>query len=262
MSKVFEMDIPTGQKFVLLALADRAGDDGKSCFPSQKEIAKKTSITVRSVQKHLVWLEGEGLLKRVERRRKDGYRTTDEYILTLDNEISGEEFSGENISGEKKCKSQAKNFRGNELPTVINNTSVDTSCLIDDDLFDQFWILFPRQRRGGKENARKAFNRALKRAAPQEIMGGLQAYCASDEVAKGYAKGAAAWLNDDRWTTDYRKGSTNEPTKPIDTVGDEIIAELRQERANRQAGGAVLCDTGHLRQDTLAIENFNQGHDC
>ena len=246
----------------MLALADRAGDDGKSCFPSQKEIAKKTSITVRSVQKHLVWLEGAGLLKRVERRRKDGYRTTDEYILTLNAEISGEEFSGENISGEKKCKSQAKNFRGNELPTVINNTSVEPSCS-ENDLFDQFWILFPRQRRGGKQNAQRSYKNALKRASHQEIMEGLQAYCTSDEVAKGYAKGAAAWLNDDRWTTDYTKGKKNakSTTKPIDTVGDELIAELRQERADCQTGRAMLCDTGHLRQNTLAIEDFNQGHD-
>ncbi|MGI9345551.1 MAG: hypothetical protein ACR2PW_04720 [Gammaproteobacteria bacterium] len=34
-------------------------------------------------------------------------------------------------------------------------------------------------------------------------MQAVRSYAASAEVAQGYAKGAEAWLNDDRWRVDY-----------------------------------------------------------
>ena len=72
--------------------------------------------------------------------------------------------------------------------------------------FEPFWQAYPRQRRGSRAKALQAYLRALSRASPEEIQSGLDAYRASDEVARGYAKGAEAWLNDDRWTVDYSGG--------------------------------------------------------
>ena len=50
MSKVFECDLPTSEKFVLLAMADYASDSGDSIFPSIGTLAKKTSLSDRTVQ--------------------------------------------------------------------------------------------------------------------------------------------------------------------------------------------------------------------
>ena len=50
MSKVFECDLPTSEKFVLLAMADYASDSGDSIFPSIVTLAKKTSLSDRTVQ--------------------------------------------------------------------------------------------------------------------------------------------------------------------------------------------------------------------
>lgn len=69
--------------------------------------------------------------------------------------------------------------------------------------FDEFWEIYPRQRRGSKDKARAAYLKALTRTTKEEIYDGTAKYAASDEVARGYAKGAAAWLNDDRWGHDY-----------------------------------------------------------
>jgi uncharacterized protein YdaU (DUF1376 family) len=66
--------------------------------------------------------------------------------------------------------------------------------------FDSFWEKFPRQRRGNKEKAHRAWKRALQRATEQEVMHGLETYLGSSSVRDGYAKGAEAWLNDDGWT--------------------------------------------------------------
>ena len=74
------------------------------------------------------------------------------------------------------------------------------------DRFEEFWGQFPRQRRGNKAKAMKAYQAALAegRATEAEILAGVAAYARSDEVQRGFGKGAQAWLNDDRWASDYR----------------------------------------------------------
>lgn len=141
--------------------------------------------------------------------------------------------------------------------------------------FERFWEAFPRQRRGSKQNAKTTYRTALARASPDEIFSGLQAYADSDEVKHGFAKGAAAWLNDDRWTNDY-----SEKVKYVKSNGgnrrytdqdalDEVLAELEQndqpeqgqERPDCSLGSAMLCDSRHLRQDTRAVENSYESDD-
>lgn len=72
--------------------------------------------------------------------------------------------------------------------------------------FENFWRDYPKQRIGNSKKAAAAFREALKRATAEEILAGLARYAISDEVSKGFAKGAAAWLNDDRWKNDYTRG--------------------------------------------------------
>jgi|GEM_PF-2627512 len=96
---------------------------------------------------------------------------------------------------------------------VLDNTPLyisphgEKSVSVKDDQnsFEEFWVLFPTQRRGSKQKAQLAYIKALKekRATKEEILNGVQAYRDSDEVARGFAKGAAAWLGDDRWANDY-----------------------------------------------------------
>lgn len=72
--------------------------------------------------------------------------------------------------------------------------------------FTTFWGMFPKQRAGSKEMAKKKFVAIIKnkKATIDELLNGVRAYRASDEVARGFAKGCAAWLNDDRWTVNYK----------------------------------------------------------
>lgn len=62
MNLVWPMPLPSVQKFVLLALADRADDDGKKCFPSVKWIMERTSLSERTVQRAICWLSDNGHL--------------------------------------------------------------------------------------------------------------------------------------------------------------------------------------------------------
>jgi hypothetical protein len=74
-----DLDQP-GAKFVLVALADSANADGYA-FPGQKRLGSMTSMGERTVRRHLAFLEERGYIRRVERRRNDGSRTSDAYFL-------------------------------------------------------------------------------------------------------------------------------------------------------------------------------------
>lgn len=77
----YEQDVqPCGRKFVLVALANFADEDG-FCYPSQERLAEMTGQDVRSVRRHLASLDKEGVIKRRGRRSKTGQRTSDGYTL-------------------------------------------------------------------------------------------------------------------------------------------------------------------------------------
>ena len=75
-------ELKPAYKFVLMALADAAGDDGY-CWPSIPTLARKTGMSERSVQRILRILEKSGLLKVEARFRGDGSATSNGYYLTL-----------------------------------------------------------------------------------------------------------------------------------------------------------------------------------
>ena len=72
--------------------------------------------------------------------------------------------------------------------------------------FEKFWELFPKRRAGSKQKAYLAYKKALdeKRGTPDKIHAAVEKYRNSEEVRKGYAKGCAAWLNDDRFNDEYK----------------------------------------------------------
>jgi len=67
-------------KFVLMALADEADDDGY-CFPSQRRLAAKCSITDRTVRRALLELTTKRYVRLEVRRRADGSQTSNGYRL-------------------------------------------------------------------------------------------------------------------------------------------------------------------------------------
>lgn len=82
------------RKIVLILLANRADEEGKNVFISQSRIAREGEMSTKSVRAHLKALEDMGIIRRDERRREDGSRSTDLIELNMSGEIS----QGENIS--------------------------------------------------------------------------------------------------------------------------------------------------------------------
>ena len=63
--------------------------------------------------------------------------------------------------------------------------------------WDEFWKIYPLK--VGKGAALKAFDKAIKRATPQEIIDGAKQYANDPNRNPGYTAHASTWLNADRW---------------------------------------------------------------
>lgn len=72
MTVVWELDLPPGEKLVLLALADQANDEGTQCWPSVPTIARRSGQGDRTVRRALEHLEAKGHLTR---QHRDGAST-------------------------------------------------------------------------------------------------------------------------------------------------------------------------------------------
>lgn len=70
-------------KAILLMLANYSDHEGK-CFPGQKTLSDECECSLRAVNTWLQMFERTGLIRREKRWRKDGYRSSDTIILSLE----------------------------------------------------------------------------------------------------------------------------------------------------------------------------------
>lgn len=82
MNWAWSLKLRPSVKFVLMALADAADDDGY-CWPSIPTLARKTCLDDRSVQRILNRLKAEDLVQMQQRFRSDGSPTSNRYRLSL-----------------------------------------------------------------------------------------------------------------------------------------------------------------------------------
>jgi hypothetical protein len=213
------------RKAVLLVLADYA-DESAECFPGQKLIAAETELGERTVRRLLAELEEVGLLERTERRRDDGYRTSDRIRLVLGHpglpaKLAGSDgptspASDDTLTGHLQQTSPA-NMAGQES-TVGTDRGTDSTpptppVAVTLDLgtssvhipataapFDRFWTAYPRHE--GKRTALAAFERACRRADPEAIVAGALRYRNDPNREGQFTAHPSTWLNRDGWDDD------------------------------------------------------------
>ena len=81
LGQVFYLEMEPQRKLILLSLADNASDGGR-CWPSQRLIALKSSISVRRCRDHLHALEADGWLSLLSEGR--GRHVTSQYLLNVE----------------------------------------------------------------------------------------------------------------------------------------------------------------------------------
>ena len=79
-NQVWKLDLPPNLKYVAIALADHAHDDGTEARPSQQYLAKKTGLSVRHVRRCLRELIERGVI-RIDRPSAKGRATCYAFVL-------------------------------------------------------------------------------------------------------------------------------------------------------------------------------------
>lgn len=90
MAWAFAQKVDPPAKLVLLALADHANGQTGLCIPSQQLLAEQCTMSIRTIQRHLITLETAGLIRREARMRGQGRgRTSDAYYLNDQHDNTG-----------------------------------------------------------------------------------------------------------------------------------------------------------------------------
>jgi len=194
------------EKAILLILANYADGEGSS-FPGQQSIATQAACGERTVRRILASLEERGVIRREERRRRDGSRTSDAIVLVGFQQAA-------NLAGSDKPTGQSGRTNRPSCPnqpaTVAGLTTFDTSedtpetqarakSLPSDDDCTRFANAFPA---GGMVNVAKA-SLPMVLARPSLKIGGIdRLICAASEYgrrvdeAKSKPRSLANWLAD------------------------------------------------------------------
>ena len=178
----------SGQKLVLLMLANHCNDHTKQCNPSQKLLAEECSMGLSTLKGHIKALEEAGYLETVN-VFKDNIQRPNQYLLKFSSSQnwatppSGSGYPpSQNLATEPEVKTRIE-------PVVQKNN-----------FFDEFWKAYPRKTNKGF--ARKVFEKLKVDDALLTKM--IQAiYVQNKNVWKDkdqqYIPHPSSWLNGERW---------------------------------------------------------------
>jgi hypothetical protein len=181
----------SGQKLVLLMLANHCNDHTRQCNPSQKLLAEECSMGLSTLKGHINALEAAGYIETVN-VFKDNIQRPNQYLLKFSssqNRATPPSGSGyppsQNLATEPEVK--------NRIEPVDQKNNY----------FDDFWKAYPRKTNKGF--ARKVFEKLKVDDAMLTKM--IQAiYVQNKNVWKDkdqqYIPHPSTWLNGERWEDD------------------------------------------------------------
>jgi len=179
----------SGQKFVLVMLANHCNDHTRQCNPSQKLLAEECSMGLSTLKRHLVALEEAGYLETVN-VFKDNIQRPNQYLLKLSsspNRATPQPESGYPPSPNRATEPEFK-------------TRIEPIALQGNPLFDTFWKSYPRKT--NKEFAKRVFAK-LKIDQPllEKIIHSLSIQVRTIWKDKDvqYIPHPSTWLNGKRW---------------------------------------------------------------
>lgn len=209
----FKQDLPTTQKFVLVALADYADEAGE-CFPSHNKTAERVGASRSTVRRAIKQLTEQGYLTYVREQRKDGTFTSNRYSLNLSRGWGQSDPRGVPTVNQGRATSEP--WWGHSEPTLgspvnqqeppVNPQRTITAHEHEQapDPFDDFWEVYPRKKE--KKRAQAAWKSAVKREPAEGIIAAAKNYAEERKNVKDgeqFTKHASTWLNNDCWE-DYR----------------------------------------------------------
>ena len=208
MSQVWDIDLPTSEKMVLLVIADHADDEGTNSWPSVATIARKASISPRQAQRLIKSLADSGLLSVEDQagghREMRDDRRPNRYTVIL----SG----ATRVTSRRVERGDIEPLRGdthdaNGVTPMSPKPSLEPS-LIEPPIeihhhravaehFQIFWDTYPRK--VGKTAAEKAFKKISATVDPSVIIDGALRYATDPNREDEFTAHPTSWLNAGRW---------------------------------------------------------------
>ena len=178
----------SGQKLVLLMLANHCNDHTRQCNPSQKLLAEECSMGLSTLKNHIIALQDLGYVETVN-VFKDNIQKPNQYLLRFpssQNRATPPSGSGyppsQNLATEPEVK--------NRIEPVDQKNN----------FFDDFWKAYPRK--SNKSFARKVFE---KLKVDQQLFDrmvqaiNLQNKTVWKDKDQQYIPHPSTWLNGERW---------------------------------------------------------------
>jgi DNA-binding Lrp family transcriptional regulator len=237
----WELDLPTTQKFVLVALSDMA-DETFSCFPGQERLATMIGASVATVRRALATLEEHGLISRTQRRREDGYRTSDRFKLHVGR--SPRKLSGDILTAQQEAphRSSALDLtahsggvitsKNNQIEPPVNAAVEVVAETVE---FDAFWAVYPRK--VGKAAAHAKWKQLAKTGTDlRGVLAAAGRYAGDPNLPeKKFIPHPLTWLNQGRWDDEpepVRGGSERQQASL------SLVERLQREEASRAEVGS------------------------
>lgn len=178
----------SGQKFVLLMLANHCNDHTRQCNPSQKLLAEECSMGLSTLKRHIAFLEEAGYVETVN-VFKDNVQKPNQYLLKFDtspNRATPPSKSGYSPSPDWATEPEVKT----RIEPVVQKNNY----------FEDFWKAYPRKTNKGF--AKKVFEKLKVDDVMLTKM--IQAiYVQNKTVWKDkdqqYIPHPSTWLNGERW---------------------------------------------------------------
>lgn len=195
----WEAELPTSQKFVLVALADMA-DEHESCFPGQERLARMVGGSVSTVHRAVKALEESGHISRQQRRGADGLRTSDRYRLNINRSNRRVDVTGQLEQGHRSNDPHLTGHSDGVTPREPLEEPSDTVG----DLVEVLWMMWPTPRRSSRKEATRALKTALKVADASTLIEAVKRHtdiwASWPQSEIQYVPLLPSWLGKERWT--------------------------------------------------------------
>lgn len=218
-----QVELPTAPRFVLVALANRADEDGY-CWPGIHDLERRTGLTDRAIQKALKLMVERQLLTITRRFHSNGQQTSNLYRLSLPSAVIGkaESRSEHTVNrvrdqGEPRSDPRVNSVRSEGEPGSPKSSSEQSDeqsieqspysppqrgvvCVVSarETDFHEFWEAYPRKT--GKKAALRAWQRAGDRPPIFEILAAISRAKNSRQWREGFIPNPSTWLHQGRWS--------------------------------------------------------------
>ena len=201
-------------------IARYADNETLQAFPSRETLAKRANCHVKTVDRAIRQLVEVGALQKSHRIYGDAYRSNlytvrrippKRFLTTLETSVS----PGRD-NDVARLGTPVSPGGDTDVALTITSELEPLEPKPNNDIarkFDQFWEAYPKKK--GKGQARKAFERALKKTDMETLLEGVSEYVRNsrweDEQFIAYP---ATWLNGERWTDEYDSPAVRETPGP------------------------------------------------